>query len=359
MSSFLPVPLRRHTMVGVDIGASSVKVVEISVARGGRALTLHRCASELLEKGAVVNGSLVQVDAVARALTSALRKGRIHSHAATLALPLSLTECSTLSLPDNLSHDELGVEVEHEAQRLYPPSEQINYDHGIIAHHREAKSVTVQVVAARRDAVEERVFAAELAGLKPVAIEVEETSIHRLMASRARAASNGHAHAGIEVLVHLGATRSAALFYQGAMPVHREQINSTGDQLTESCARAFRQDMRKAEIHKRKNTLPREWRAQILKPSLELLAMEIQSAISSFAARSTLGAVERILLCGGHASLPGLDEAVQAQSRIATEIFDPFAHMTIGRHVNPRYFERDLPAQVIGAGLGLRGGAQP
>ena len=37
MSSFLPVPLRRHTMVGVDIGASSVKVVEISAARGGRA----------------------------------------------------------------------------------------------------------------------------------------------------------------------------------------------------------------------------------------------------------------------------------------------------------------------------------
>lgn len=359
MSSFLPVPLRRHTMVGVDIGASSVKVVEISAARGGRAMTLHRCASELLEKGAVVNGSLVQVDAVAKALASALRKARIHTNTATLALPHSLTECSTVSLPDNLTHDEFSVEVEHEAQRLYPPSEPINYDHGVIAHNRDAKSLTVQVVAARRDSVEERIFAAEMAGLKPVAIEVEEMSIHRLMASRARALADGQARPGIEVLVHLGATRSAALFYQGTTPVHREQINSTGEQLTESCARAFRQDLRKAEIHKRKNTLPREWRLQILKPSLELLAMEVQSAISSFAARSTLGAVDRILLCGGHASLPGLDEAVQAQTRIATEIFDPFAHMTIGRHVNPRYFERDLPAQIVGAGLGLRGVTHP
>ena len=95
MSSFLPVPLRRHTMVGVDIGASSVKVVEISAARGGRALTLHRCASELLEKGTVVNGSLVDLQAVSRALSSALRKARIRCPTATLALPHSLTEYST------------------------------------------------------------------------------------------------------------------------------------------------------------------------------------------------------------------------------------------------------------------------
>lgn len=359
MSSFLPVPLRRHTMVGVDIGASSVKVVEISAARGGRALTLHRCASELLEKGTVVNGSLVDLQAVSRALSSALRKARIRCPTATLALPHSLTEYSTLSLPDNLTHDELSVEIEHEAQRLYPPSERVNFDHGVIAHNRDAKSVTVQVVAARRDSVDERVLAAEMAGLKPVAIEVEEMAIHRVMATRTLVVPDAAARPGIEVLIHLGATRSTAMFYQGTAPMHREQINSTGDQLTENCARAFRHDMPKAEIHKRKNTLPREWRTQILKPSLELLAMEIQSAISGFAARSTLGAVERILLCGGHASLPGLDETVQAQTRIATEVFNPFAHMAVGRQVNPRYFERDLPAQVVGAGLGLRGAVQP
>lgn len=346
---------RRHTMVGVDIGSSSVKVVEISASQGDGSLTLERCASELLEKGVVVDGNVVQVDATAAAISAALRKARIHTRVATLALPATLTESTTLSLPDNLPQEELGIEVEHEAQRLYPPSEVISYDHGVVARNPATQTLTVQIVATRRECVQDRAQAAELAGLKVHAVEAEDAAIHRVMVLRAGAAQSAYAVAPVEVLVHLGASHSTAVFYQGGMPVHREAINSVGEHLTEHCARAFHRDYQQAEIQKRKNSLPREWRAQILKPALELLSMEIQSAISSFAARSTLGTVQCVLLCGGHALLADLRAAVAAQTHVATEILNPFADMKLGKQVNTRYYERDQPAHIVSAGLGMRG----
>ncbi|WP_423198871.1 MULTISPECIES: type IV pilus assembly protein PilM [unclassified Cupriavidus] len=342
-------------MVGVDIGVSSVKVVEVHAARGDKPPMLGRCASELLDQGVVVDGNLVHIDAVAATIGAALRKARIRARTATLALPPALVETATLSLPDNLAQEELGVEIENEALRLYAPSEHVSYDHAVVAHNQAAQSLTIHIVATRRDSVQERVLALEMAGLKAHAMEVEETAIHRVMVRRARSAQPPRAPLAIEMLVHLGASYSMAIFYQDGVPVHREHLNSTGDQLTQNCARTFRQDLRKVEIQKRKNALPREWRVQVVQPSLELLAMEIQGAISSFAMRSTLGNVEQVLLSGGHAMLHGLPEAVQAQTRVPTERLDPFACMAIGTHINQRYYQRDLCALIVGAGLGMRG----
>ncbi|MFX5562962.1 pilus assembly protein PilM, partial [Acinetobacter baumannii] len=79
--------------------------------------------------------------------------------------------------------------------------------------------------------------------------------------------------------------------------------SGSGDQLTQSISRLFSLDLLKAEVKKRKNTLPDEYRSQLLKPSLETLAMEISQAIQNFMSTSSVGRVDEIVLSGGHASL--------------------------------------------------------
>ncbi|MNN62064.1 Competence protein A [compost metagenome] len=117
----------------------------------------------------------------------------------------------------------------------------------------------------------------------------------------------------------------------------------------------FTLDALKAEIKKRKNTLPEAWRAQLLKPSLDALALEVQAAIGNFIASSSLGRVDEILLSGGHASLLGVQAAIQQQTKITTTLANPFANMATHAKVNERYLQRDLPAYIVSAGLALRG----
>ncbi len=270
-----------------------------------------------------------------------------------------LTESQTVSLPDNLSEDELYSQVESEAHRLYPPSQAVNFDFAVIGPSETEGGIGVRVTAANSDRVQERVTAAEMAGLKPQVMDVEEYAVqrsivqmlgvpHEMPEADARALP-------VVAVIHLGGSRSKAIFYQGWKELYEQPLNSYGDQLTQSAARMFTLDALKAEIKKRKNTLPEAWRAQLLKPSLDALAMEVQSAVGNFIASSSLGRVDEILLSGGHASLLGVQSAIQHQTKITTTLANPFANMATNAKVNERYLQRDLPAYIVSAGLALRG----
>lgn len=104
--------LLRRNIVGIDIGSSSVKVVELSANGSQGDFRLEKCASELIERSAVADGNLVNIDAVGNALKRAIAKAGIRSKDAVLAIPSSLTESQTVSLPDNLTEDELFVQVD-------------------------------------------------------------------------------------------------------------------------------------------------------------------------------------------------------------------------------------------------------
>ncbi|MBY4949924.1 pilus assembly protein PilM [Cupriavidus respiraculi] len=354
MSGFL-----RRSTVGVDIGSSSIKVVELSVGGKRNDYRLEKCASELLDRNAVADGSVVNIEAVGTALRRALGKAGIRGRDVVLGVPSMLTESQTVSLPDNLSDDELYVQVESEAHRLFPPSQAVNFDYAVIGPNETEGGIGVRVTATNSERVQERVTVAEFAGLKAQVMDVEEYAVHRSVAQMLavpEALSETDAKdLPVVAVIHLGGSRSKAIFYQGWKELYEQPLNSYGDQLTQSAARMFTLDVLKAEIKKRKNTLPDNWRAQLLKPSLEALGIEVQGAVRNFLASSSLGRVDEILLCGGHASLLGVQAAIEQHTGIATTLANPFANMATAGKVNARYLQRDLPAYIVGAGLALRG----
>jgi type IV pilus assembly protein PilM len=351
--------LLRRNIVGIDIGSSSVKVVELSANGSQGDFRLEKCASELIERSAVADGNLVNIDAVGNALKRAIAKAGIRSKDAVLAIPSSLTESQTVSLPDNLTEDELFVQVESEANRLYPPSQNVNFDYVVIGPSETEGGIGVRVTATVSERVNERVTAAEMAGLKPVVMDVEENAIQRAMthmrAVKSDATETEMRDMPVVAMFHLGGAHSHALFYQGWKELYEQPLSGSGDQLTQSISRLFSLDLLKAEVKKRKNTLPDEYRAQLLKPSLETLAMEISQAIQNFMSTSSVGRVDEIVLSGGHASLLGVQTAIQQQTQINTTLANPFANMGAAKNVNARYLQRDLPAYIVSAGLALRG----
>ena len=343
----------------MDIGSSSVKVVELSVGGSRSDYRLEKCASELLDRNAVEDGNIINIEAVGLALKRALGKAGIRHKDVVLGVPSMLTESQTVSLPDNLSEDELYSQVESEAHRLYPPSQAVNFDFAVIGPNETEGGIGVRVTAANSDRVHERVTAAEMAGLKPQVMDVEEYAVHRsvvqMLGVHGGITETDAREQPVVAVVHLGGSRSKVMFYQAGKELMELALGSSGDQITQAAARMFTLDALKAEIKKRKNTLPESWRTQLLKPSLDTLAMEVQGAIGNFVSSSSLGRVDEILLSGGHSSLPGVQAAIQQQTTITTTLANPFAKMATAGKVNERYLQRDLPAYIVSAGLALRG----
>lgn len=350
--------LLRRAIVGVDIGSSSVKVVELSVGGGGD-FRLEKCASELLERGVVVDGNITSTEPVAQAIRQALGKAGIRERNAVLALPAGLTETQTISLPDNLSDDEMVMQVESEANRLFPPSQTVNFDFVVIGPSETEGGVGVNVTAAASDHVQVRVTAAEMAGLKPIIMDVEEFALQRatshMLALRAGLGDAEARELPVVAVFNLGGGRSSAAFYQGWTELYSQPVGIWGDLLTQSISQTFTLDALKAEVKKRKNSLPDAYREQLLKPALEQLAAEVGAAVRNFMSTSSVGRVDEIILSGGHASLIGAQAAVEQHMQLPTTLANPFANMEAADKVNARYLQRDLPAYIISAGLALRG----
>ncbi len=159
-----------------------------------------------------------QYRAVGIAIKRALGKAGIRTKDVVLGVPSMLTESQTVSLPDNLSEDELYSQVESEAHRLYPPSQTVNFDFAVIGPSETEGGIGVRVTAANSDRVQERVTAAEMAGLRPQVMDVEEYAVQRTivqMLGVPREMSEADARAlPVVAVVHLGGSRSKAIFYQ-------------------------------------------------------------------------------------------------------------------------------------------------
>jgi type IV pilus assembly protein PilM len=87
---------------------------------------------------------------------------------------------------------------------------------------------------------------------------------------------------------------------------------------------------------------------------METLALEITRALQFFFTSTQYNQVDHIVLSGGGAVLPGLDELVAKRAGVATVLANPFVNMQTSDRVRPRQLAQDAPMLLIACGLALR-----
>jgi type IV pilus assembly protein PilM len=87
---------------------------------------------------------------------------------------------------------------------------------------------------------------------------------------------------------------------------------------------------------------------------METLALEITRALQFFFTSTSYNQVDQIVLSGGCALLPGLDELVAKRAGVATVVGNPFANMQTSDRIRPRQLAQDAPLLLIATGLALR-----
>ena len=109
-----------------------------------------------------------------------------------------------------------------------------------------------------------------------------------------------------------------------------------------------------AESAKRNGGLPDNYENDVLLPFRESVVMEIARALQFFFTSTQYNEVDYIVLAGGCAVLPGLDDAVATRTQVSTMVANPFALMTLSSRIKPRQLQTDAPSLIIACGLALR-----
>lgn len=343
------------SLIGVDISTSAVKMVELS-GNTRRGYHLEGYAVAAIPKDAIVDGNVVSLEQVSDTVQLAWKLLGSKEKNVALALPSSAVITKKVLLMAGLREEEMEVQVEGEANQYIPfPLEEVNIDFQVIGPApNKPDEVEVLIAAARKEKIEDRVAAAEDAGLKVIVMDVDTyatEAAYRLVATQLPKSGKGQT----VMIVDMGTTMMHINVLHNNQSVYvREQAFGCG-QLTQEIQRRFGLSAEEAEIAKRKGGLPDSYELEVLQPFVESLSTEVARALQFFTSSTQYNRVDHIILAGGGAAIPAIDGAVQANTQISTVIANPFHSMSLGPHVKQQQVAIDAPSLMVACGLAMRG----
>ena len=341
-------------LIGCDISSSSVKMVEIAEA-GRNVYRVERYAIEPLPKDTVVDGNIANIEAAGEAIKRAHKNLGSRIRNIAMALPAAAVITKKVILPGNQREEDMEVQVQSEANQYIPFSlDEVNLDFQVLGPAPSGEDeVEVLIAASRKEKIEDRVAAAEAAGLKTIVMDVEsyaaQCAFELICGGNA-----GVRESDVTVIVDIGATVTRVTVLHNGQTVYTREQQIGGNQLTQDIARAFDMPPEEAEAAKRVGSLPENYGPDVLAPFNEKIVLEIQRALQFFFTSTQFNKVDHILLTGGCAMLDGLEEMVSQRTQVHTLVANPFANMALSSKIKPRQLTLDAPSLMVACGLAMR-----
>ncbi|WP_274607609.1 pilus assembly protein PilM [Thiococcus pfennigii] len=344
------------SMLGIDIGTTAVKLVELSRPSAGTdPYQIDRYAVEPLPVTAMSEKKIADLDAVGQGIARAVRRSGTKSKRAAVAISGSAVITKVIAMSSALSEAEMEGQIQLEADQYIPfPLEEVNIDFDVLGPSATPGMVDVLLAASRRENVEDRVAALEAAGLKVEIVDVEAYALENACALMLGDETKG-ASEQVVAVADIGAmTTTLHVLHKGQVVYSREQ-KFGGLQLINEVQQRLGVPREEATAKVIANDLPGGYQAEVIGPFKEAVAQQIGRALQFFYSATTYTRVDRILLAGGGASLSKLDRLVEERLGTLTRVANPFEQVAIPKDFPVAALNRDAPALVLAVGLALRG----
>ena len=342
-------------LIGVDISTSAVKMVELSAAgKGGYRLEGYAIAA--IPKDAITDGNVVGLEQVSDAVKLAWKLLGSREKRAALALPSAAVITKKVLMTADMRESDMEAQVEAEANQYIPfPLEEVNIDFQVIGQApNNADEVEVLIAAARKEKIEDRVAAAEDAGLKVTVMDVDTYATEAAYSLVANQLPNTGKEQTV-MIVDIGAVMMHINVLHDNKSIYVREQAFGGAQLTQEIQRRFGLSVEEAEIAKRKGGLPESYETEVLQPFMQSLSTEVARALQFFTSSTQYNRVDHIVLAGGCAAIPAIDVMVQDRTQVNTIVANPFQAMSFGTKVKQQQATLDAPALIIACGLAMRG----
>ncbi|AEV15684.1 Pilus-associated protein pilM [Thermus sp. CCB_US3_UF1] len=361
----------RVEALGLEIGASSLKLVELS----GHPPALRAFATRPTPPGMLAEGVVAEPAALAQEIRELLAEARTRKRYVVSAVPNPSVILRTIQVP-KMPPKEMEEAVRWEAERYIPfPIDEVVLDFAPLeplSEVSEGEQTEVMVGVARQEAVAGLLEALRGAGLMPVVLDVKPfAGLYPLEAEL------GAEPERVAVAVEIGAESTSLVLTRGDRPLAVRVLTLSGKDFTEAIGKAFGLDFLTAEEVKRTYglaTIPTEDEELLLdfdaereryspariydaiRPILVDLTQEIRRSLEFF--RVQLGDIhpEVGYLYGGGSRLRGLATLLTDTLGVSFTTPDPWQ----GIQVDPKRFDLEKlkelgPELMVPIGLALRG----
>ena len=343
---------KTNSLLGVDISSSSVKIVKLS--RSGSKYKLDNYIIRPLPAKSVVEKNINDVAAVGEAINGAVSMLKSSTNHAAVAVAGSAVITKTIEMNAALTDSELENQIVVEADQYIPyPLDEvaIDFERQTISERSE-DLVEVLLAACRKENVDSRVAALDVGGLETKVVDIEAYAIER--AYRLLCKQIDIDKEDTTAIIDIGSTMTTLNVMQDGETIYTREQMFGGNQLVQDVVRRFGLTVSESENAIKRGGLPEEYEVEILLPFKDAVVQQITQTLQFFFSSSHYNEVDHIVLAGGVAAIPGLDELVQENLSTPVVIANPFSELEIGPKVNKTLLNNDAPALLIAFGLAMR-----
>lgn len=341
-----------ESVLGVDIGSSSIKVVQLTERKGSAVLeTYGEIALGRYGNAEVGQSVNLPAEKIASAFTDLAREANVAAKAGGFSVPLSASLISVISLPTK-NHEELAAMIPIEARKYIPiPISEVSLDWFVIPEEeaqflssqtvkRGPNMTNVLLVAIRNDVLQKWDAVTHAAGLSPRFYEIEPFSFAR--------SAYEHGTAPIMV-IDMGASSTRVYVIEFGIIDVSHTVNRGGQDLTIALSKSEGKTFEEAERIKREKGIVQ---SEVGANALEFIFSEARRIFLNYQ-RKEGKAISQVVLVGGGAQLKGLSEIAARFFDAGVSIATPFDKVSAPAFITD-VLKSAGPSFASAVGLALR-----
>jgi type IV pilus assembly protein PilM len=344
---------RTKGLVGLDIGSSAVKAIEIKPA--GKGYKVGAIGVEPIPPDSIVDGAIIDSGAVSEAIRRLFANKQFKSKDVAASLSGNSVIVKKITLPV-MSEQELAESIYWEAEQYIPfDIQDVNLDYEILDPGTGPDSqgaMEVLLVAAKKDKIADYTGVITQAGRTAVVVDVDAFALQN-----AFEANYGADPGQVVVLLNAGASAININIIAGAQSVFTRDVSMGGNAFTEAVQKELNLPFDAAEEVKKGQSIDGvtyEDARPVLKAMTDNVLLEVEKTFDFFKATAASDHIDRIVLSGGASRVEGFVEALHERFHTAVEPFDPFRQVAFDAKKLGRAPEDMAPLSAVALGLALR-----
>jgi type IV pilus assembly protein PilM len=343
---------KKKNVVGIDIGSSSIKLVELIEGKNG--FKLQNLAISSLPPEAIVDGAFMDSVTIIDTIRDLITTSKVKTKDVVTSVSGHSVIVKKISLPF-MTEAELGESIRWEAERYIPfDINDVNIDFQTFGSNPENPEVMdVVLVAAKKDIINDYVSMIMEAGLNPVIIDIDAFALENMLAINYEIGKEE-----VVAIVNVGASITNINILKDNVSGFTRDIFKGGNQITEDIQRQLHVDYDEAEkikVGSKVDVTSRSIVQNLLKTASESLAVEIRNSLDFFQSTTTYEKISKLYLSGGGSKIKDFDTLLQQEIGIPVEIVHPFTKIEYNeKNFDVEYLREIGSIMAVGVGLASR-----
>lgn len=343
---------KKKDIVGVDIGSSSIKMVQLREAKGGYHLV--NLGLMPLSPEAIVDNSIMDSGAIVESLRNMVESHKIKTKNVATSVSGHSVIIRKIQLPI-MTEEEMEASIQWEAEQYIPfEISEVNLDFQILGPDtKDPSQMNVVLVAAKKDFVNDFVAVFQECGLNPQVMDIDCFAMENAFEANYGAEENE-----IIALINMGASAMNVNVLKDGLSVFTRDIQVGGNSFNEEIQKRLGLSGEDAEHVKLGGELPDVDSVsieEVMHDAQNNLVQEIQRSLDFFSATTADEKVNKVFITGGVSKSPGIREALEEKIGVPVEMLNAFNLVSYSdKEFDPDYIESVAPLFSVAVGLGMR-----